>query len=84
MVGQSFPDRIITNDGDTIDCCITLANDQYVFFYYMKRDIRRPNSFWASVRVRWRNWWRCNRKVKHASGWSAGGCNWHVGRNGRF
>ncbi len=43
MVGQDFPDRIVTNKGDTIECCITLVNNQAVFFYYMGRDIRRPD-----------------------------------------
>ena len=42
MLGQSFPDRIVTNDGDSITCCITLVNDQYIFYYYLKRDIKRP------------------------------------------
>lgn len=43
MQGQDFPDRIITKDGDTINCCITLVNDQAVFYYYLNRDIRRPD-----------------------------------------
>ena len=43
MHGNDFPDRIVTNHGDTIECSITLVNDEHVYFYYMHRDIRRPD-----------------------------------------
>ena len=44
MVGQGYPDRIYTNDGKTIECCITVVNDYNVYFYYSSRNIRRPGS----------------------------------------
>ncbi|MCK4568663.1 MAG: outer membrane beta-barrel protein [Bacteroidales bacterium] len=43
MYGQDFPDRIYTNDGETIECCITLVNEQHVYYYHLKRNIRRPD-----------------------------------------
>jgi len=55
MVAQDFPDRIYTHDGDTIECCITLVNDQSVFYYYMKKDIRRPDRV-THDRIKGYNW----------------------------
>jgi hypothetical protein len=40
--GQDYPDRIITQDGDVIECCITLVNAKNIYYYHLKRDIRRP------------------------------------------
>ncbi len=43
ITAQEYLDQIYTKDGDTINCCISFVNDQYVFYYYPKRDIRRPD-----------------------------------------
>lgn len=37
LKGQELTDRIFTKDGDTINCKITLVNDQNIFYQYKKR-----------------------------------------------
>lgn len=41
--GQDFPDRIITENGDTIQCRITHVNAKHIYFYYAQRGITRPD-----------------------------------------
>lgn len=41
-IGEDFPDRIVTNKGDVIECSITLVNQETIYYYYLQRDIRRP------------------------------------------
>jgi hypothetical protein len=42
-VGQDFPDRIITEEGDTIQCRITHVNAKHIYYYYSQRGITRPD-----------------------------------------
>jgi len=41
-IGEDFPDRIVTSNGDIIECDITLVNSESIYYYYLHRDIRRP------------------------------------------
>ncbi len=48
--GQDFDDRIITNEGDTIKCKITLVNNTHIFFEF-KAKKKTKNTFVAISKV---------------------------------
>lgn len=41
-LGEDFPDRIVTSEGEVIECAITLINHQSIYYYYLHDEIRRP------------------------------------------
>ena len=42
VFGEDFPDRIFTNEGNVIECDITLVNSESIYYYYLHKEIRRP------------------------------------------
>lgn len=41
MIGQELPDQIITKSGDTLNCKITLVNDQNIFYDFKKKKTKK-------------------------------------------
>lgn len=42
ILGEDFPDRIVTSEGDVIECAISLVNSESIYYYYLHKEIRRP------------------------------------------